>query len=105
MMSSRRSLLALLAFGAAAGLPAFRRAVAGDLPKLEVKDPAAAALGYLDDASQVDKKKFPAYVAGSNCENCLLLGGKPGSAYRPCSVFPGKLVAVSGWCEKWAAEM
>ena len=50
-------------------------------------------------------KKFPRYVAGSNCDNCLQLQGKPGNNYRPCSLFPGKFVAVSGWCSGWTAEM
>ena len=73
--------------------------------KLDVKDPAAVALGYVENASQVDAKKFPTYVKGSNCDNCLQLQGKAGDSFRPCSLFQGKLVAVSGWCSGWTAEM
>jgi hypothetical protein len=89
----------------AAAVPPLRRALGADLPKLDVKDPAAVAVGYVEQASDVDVKKFPTYVKGSNCENCLLLQGKAGNNYRPCTLIPGKLVAVSGWCTGWAVEM
>lgn len=73
--------------------------------RLNPKDPAAAALGYVEHTSQIDPKKTPSYVPGSNCENCLQLQGVAGNNYRPCSLFPGKLVSVSGWCTGWTAEM
>jgi hypothetical protein len=72
---------------------------------LDVKDPAAVAVGYIVDASKVDTKKYSNYAAGSNCANCLLLQGAPGAAYRPCQFFQGKLVAAAGWCAAWTAEM
>lgn len=93
-----------LAAGAAALLQA-RSASAAEPPHLDVKDPAAVALGYVENAAQVDAKKFPAYAKGSSCEDCLLLQGKEGNAYRPCNLFPGKLVAVKGWCTGWTAEI
>ncbi len=101
---SRRTLVKTLTLGAAAAAVAARRAE-GAAQKLDVKDPAAAALGYVLNAAAVDVKKFPAYVKGSNCENCLQLQGAAGSDYRPCSTFKGKLVAVAGWCSAWTAEM
>jgi hypothetical protein len=103
---SRRDVVKTLALGAAtaAGLPPRSRGAESG-QRLDIHDPAAAALGYVENASQVDSKKFPQFVPGSNCENCLQLQGKPGNNYRPCSLFPGKLVAVSGWCSGWAAEM
>ena len=102
---SRRGFLESLGLVTAAGALAIRDAVSDELPKLDVKDPAAIALGYVEDASQVNLKKYPAYVQGTNCENCLQLQGKAGDKYRPCSLFPGKAVAVSGWCSGWTAEM
>jgi hypothetical protein len=74
-------------------------------PHLDVKDPAAIALGYVEDAAKVDAKKNPSYTPGSSCENCLQLQGAAGAAYRPCTLFPGKLVATTGWCSAWTAEM
>jgi hypothetical protein len=106
MNQTRRVVLGRLgmAAGAAASL-AWRAASSAEPPHLDVKDPAAVAQGYVENAAQVDAKKNPAFVAGSTCENCLLLQGTAGNNYRPCSLFPGKLVSVSGWCKGWAAEM
>jgi hypothetical protein len=74
-------------------------------PHLDVKDPAAVAVGYVEDAAKVDAKKYPDYTQGSSCENCLQLQGAAGAGYRPCTLFPGKLVAVAGWCSAWTAEI
>lgn len=101
----RRSLVKSLA--AAAATAAIFRSVksrAAELPHVDVKDPAAVALGYLESATQVDAKKYPTYVKGSRCDNCLLLQGSSG-AYRPCNLFPGKLVSAAGWCTGWTAEI
>jgi hypothetical protein len=102
---SRRALVKAMSLGAAAaGLPA-NQARAAEPERLSVKDPAAVALAYVENAAALDEKKFPRYVKGSNCENCLQLQGNPGNDYRPCALFPGKLVAVAGWCSGWTAEM
>jgi hypothetical protein len=105
---TRRTLVRNLSLAAAlsAALPWRRSEGAGaGADRLDVKDPQAVALGYVVNASQVDTKKYPSYVPGSNCENCLQLQGVAGSTYRPCSLFPGKLVSVSGWCTGWTPEM
>ena len=105
--TSRRALLRGLALGAAGAAIGARGARAAEAAqtKVDVHDPQAVALGYVENASQVDPKKYPQYVAGSNCDNCLQLQGKPGNNYRPCTLFSGKLVAVAGWCSGWTAEM
>jgi hypothetical protein len=100
---SRRTLLVSLCSGAAAAWSA--RASSVQPERLDVKDPQAVSLGYVENASQVDAKKFPSYVKGSTCENCLQLQGMAGSPYRPCAAFKGKLVAVTGWCSAWTPEM
>jgi len=102
----RRSLLQNLA-AAAAAVSILRggRSQAAELPHLNVKDPDAVALGYVENATQVDAKKYPNYVQGSNCENCLLLQGSSGAGYRPCNLFAGKLVSAAGWCSGWTAEI
>jgi hypothetical protein len=106
--ASRRRLLLMLG-AAAAGMPLAAARAADpaklDLPKVDVHDPQAVALGYVENANQVDPKKHPQFVAGSNCDNCLQLQGKPGNDFRPCNLFPGKLVAVAGWCTGWTAEI
>lgn len=101
---SRRTLIGSLAAGAAyAALT--RTSPAAEPEKLDVKDPSAIAVGYVEKAAQVDTKKFPTFVKGSTCENCLQLQGKAGDAYRPCSLFSGKLVSANGWCSEWTPEM
>jgi hypothetical protein len=106
MSVTRRAVIRNL--GVAAGLSAasaWRGARSAEPNRLDVKDPAAIALGYVESAAQVDVKKYPGFVQGSNCENCLQLQGTAGNNYRPCSLFPGKLVSVSGWCKGWTPEM
>jgi hypothetical protein len=103
--ASRRRLVQRLAALAGVAVIAPTRSRGADLVRLDVNDPAARALGYVENAARVDTKKYPGYVQGSNCENCLQLGGTSGNNYRPCSLFPGKSVSVSGWCSGWAAEM
>jgi High potential iron-sulfur protein len=93
-----------LAAGVALALPV-RKALSVEPAPLDVKDPAAVAQGYVVNAAEVDVKRFPEFVAGSNCENCLQLQGSAGNNYRPCSLFPGKLVSVAGWCKGWTPEM
>jgi hypothetical protein len=102
---SRRAALKTLltttgAVGAAVLLPT-GRAAAADAPKphVAVKDPTAVALAYIEDASKVDAKAFPTYKAGQHCANCLQSTGAATDAWRPCNLFPGKLVAANGWCK------
>jgi High potential iron-sulfur protein len=103
---SRRALLQnLAAAGAAVSILRSAGSGAAELPHLSVKDPKAVAVGYVEDAAQVDAKKYPTYVKGSRCDNCLLLQGASGAGYRPCNLFPGKLVSAAGWCSGWSAEI
>jgi hypothetical protein len=103
---TRRAAVKILSL-AAAGSAVWpsRRAPATEPAQLSEKDPAALALAYVANAAQLDIKKFPDFVKGSTCENCLQLQGKAGDSYRPCSLFPGKLVAAAGWCKSWTPEM
>jgi hypothetical protein len=72
-------------------------------PKLDVNDPVAKALMYVEDAAKVDKSKAPNFKPGQTCANCIQLQGKTGD-WRPCNAFPGKLVAAKGWCSAWVAK-
>jgi hypothetical protein len=99
-----RNLSVAVAAAATTALPRGRLQAAA-APHLDAKEAEAMALGYAEDAAQIDVKKYPTYIKGSNCDNCLLLQGTAGSHYRPCNLFPGKLVSVSGWCSGWTAEI
>ena len=102
----RRSFFGLAggAIGAAAlagALPQLARA--DDLPHLTTDDPTAQALGYTEDASKVDAKKYPTHQAGQSCANCNFFhGGATG--YGPCDLFPGKATNAKGWCSGYAKK-
>jgi hypothetical protein len=95
---SRRNFLALAGVTGAAVLAGVRPALAADLPHVAESDPTAKALGYVEDASKVDKTKFPAFKPGAHCATCNFFQGKAADAYAPCQIFPGKAVASKGWC-------
>ncbi|MBV8742902.1 MAG: high-potential iron-sulfur protein [Sinobacteraceae bacterium] len=99
---SRRGLLTLIGAASAAVMIGMRptltqaQGAGKDLPHLDPSDPTAKALGYTEDASKVDKSKFPAFKAGAKCGNCNFFQGTTG--YGPCQIFPGKSVNSNGWC-------
>jgi hypothetical protein len=100
----RRTVLKSALAGLAA-LPAANLVHAADaLPHLDEKEQLAVSLGYVHDASKVDANKVPQYKKGANCANCLQLTGKEGDQWRPCNLFPGKLVNADGWCKVWVAK-
>lgn len=109
-MKTRRDFLKAAAVGAAtlpaAGLAArsASAAVPDGMPRLELDDPAAVALGYVHDVADVDRARFPRFEEGQYCGNCRLISGDAGEEWRPCSIFPGKLVANAGWCSAWVAK-
>lgn len=72
--------------------------------RVSEKDPAAVPLGYHEDASKVDPKKFPGWQKGRVCSGCQLYQGKPTDAYAGCGVFGGKQVNGKGWCTAWAKK-
>lgn len=98
----RRSFLKL-ALSSAAVLPLHNliarasHAQEQEMPKLEEDDPVAKGLNYHHDASAVKdaKRQEDAF-----CHNCRFIQSEEGE-WRPCSVFPGKLVAAEGWCSAW----
>ena len=100
---TRRSLLGASLLGVA-GIPvvvesAFAQAAAAPL---NPTDPAAKALGYIEEASKVDAKANPMYKAGQHCANCLQWVDKNRAApTSKCNLFPGKLVKNQGWCKVW----
>ncbi|RZJ23599.1 MAG: iron permease [Haliea sp.] len=73
-------------------------------PKVDEKDPQAAALGYVKDTTKADKKKFPKHTPDQKCGNCQLYTGKPKEASGPCQLFPGKHVEANGWCSAWVKK-
>ena len=77
---------------------------AQDMPRIEESDPMAKSLNYTHDATSVDPAKRASAAAVQNCSNCALVQGNDGDAWRPCQIFPGKLVNAHGWCSVWAPK-
>jgi hypothetical protein len=99
-MTSRRTFIQIIPAAGGVLLSA-RLAVAADV---DPKDPTAVTLGYVPDAANTDKVKFPKYAAGQTCANCQLYQGKAGDASGGCPLFPGKTVAAKGWCSAYVKK-
>jgi hypothetical protein len=91
------------AFIPAVGLMA-NSAAAAALPPLDPKDPTAAALGFVTDATKVDAKANPTYKPTQKCSTCAQYLGKAGEATAGCNIFAGKSVPAAGWCKVWAQK-
>lgn len=76
-----------------------RRAGAGG-PLLNVNDPEAKAVHYVEDVS-LAKDARP----GSSCANCALYLGTKDAPEGGCQLFAGRDVRAAGWCDSWSAEM
>lgn len=100
-MTSRRHFIRIAAVSGAALVATRHAAAQAPLPMLDEKDPQAVALGYVADATKVNKAKFPKYAPDQTCANCTLYQGKPTDAAAPCPLFPAKRVAAKGWCSAW----
>ncbi|CAB3797192.1 hypothetical protein LMG28614_04519 [Paraburkholderia ultramafica] len=100
MKTSRRHFL-MLSVGVGSSLALSRAACAETANRLSEADPNARALAYVEDASKVDKAKFPSYAAGQTCANCSLFQGKATDAYGGCTLFGDKQVAARGWCSSY----
>lgn len=102
---ARRQFLQLSAVAAAgAVIRPSSDAKAQDLPQLDPSDPVAQSMRYVHDASSVDPATRANPAESQACNNCALVQGADGDAWRPCQIFPGKLVNANGWCSVWAPK-
>lgn len=71
-------------------------------------DPTAIALKYKRDATQ--SERMSAARPGlppeqQQCENCQFMLADLGEGeWRGCSLFPGKLINLNGWCASWTLK-
>ena len=72
--------------------------------KVDEKDPQAVTLGYVNDTTKADAKKYPNHKPDQKCSGCGLYQGKAGDAWGGCGLFPGKQVNANGWCSAWAKK-
>ncbi|TKB47448.1 high-potential iron-sulfur protein [Thalassotalea mangrovi] len=62
--------------------------------QVDPEDPTAKALKYVHKSE----------VEGKNCANCTHLQAGDDPQWKPCALFPGKLVNKDGWCSAWMAK-
>lgn len=102
---ARRQFIQLSAAAAAGAMVVpGKEALAQDMPKVEESEAMAQAMKYVHDASTVDPASRANPAAEQDCANCALVQGADGEEWRPCQIFPGKLVAAGGWCTVWAPK-
>jgi len=104
-MHKRRIVLrsiSTFAVATAAGIPLSSFA---ELQKLDPKDPQAVSLGYTEDTTKADKKKYPNHQPSQMCSNCQFYQtAQQQDGYAPCTIFGGKGVAAKGWCSAWSKK-
>lgn len=76
----------------------------GVLKMLRAEDPVARSLLYVPDTNKVpvDHPLAAGHEAGQRCAGCIHVRGSAGEEWRPCPVFPARLVNANGWCSVWA---
>lgn len=101
--TNRRAFIGLCGAAALAAIPV--RVLAQAAPaKLDLKDPTAVALGYVENAGRLTAAKEPTFKPKSHCGNCALyVKAQEKAGHAPCGAFGGKLVASAGWCKAWVA--
>ncbi|MDB5969085.1 MAG: High potential iron-sulfur protein [Hydrocarboniphaga sp.] len=100
--NSRRRFLGLCGAAALAAIPArsFAQAAAA---KVDLNDPTAKALGYVENVASLKPGQEAALKTGSHCGNCALYTvAQEAAGHAPCGAFGGKLVAKTGWCRAYS---
>lgn len=102
---SRRNLFKLAGAGSLALLlPSLTRmgsAPAFAQEQLDPESSQAKAMGYVHHYDEVDTAKWSRYEEGQTCANCQLAQGDLEADWFNCSIFPGKQVSRTGWCNAW----
>jgi hypothetical protein len=115
MSTSRRDAVKLM-LGTAVAIPVVNLigvgAVRAEVPANAVAatDPTAIALKYVADATQADRAAAarpglpPAEQHCANCQFHLPDAAGATEEWHGCSLFPGKLINVNGWCASWTLK-
>lgn len=101
--SNRRAFLMTVAAGTSALAASQSMALAAE-PELQDTDPQAVALGYNQDTSKIDAKKYPKHTTAQHCSDCQLFTAMGTAPTGHCQLFPGKLVHTNGWCSAWTKK-
>ena len=100
----RRLFLLQVAATAGALTAAGAQAQSASAPKLDEKDPQAAALGYVQDTTKANQTKYPKHTKDQMCGGCQLFQGKAADAWAMCPIFAGRQVSGHGWCSSFVKK-
>jgi len=78
-----------------------RRKKANAGPMIDVNDPTAKGVGYVEDFKKAPKS------AGNKCSTCTLYVKKEsvnGQEAGSCAIFPNKLVYGNAYCNSWVKK-
>jgi hypothetical protein len=113
--TSRRDAVKVM-LGAAAAIPVINLVGFGtaraDAPAnaVALNDPTAVALKYQHDATKADRAAAarpglpPEEQICENCQFHLPQAAGATEEWHGCSLFPGKLINVNGWCASWTLK-
>lgn len=101
---SRRQLLQAAALVSPAALAGCATIAGTGEQRLRAEDPVARSLLYVPDTTKVPTGNPLAarHEPTQRCAGCIHLRGNAGDTWRPCPVFPARLVNANGWCSVWA---
>jgi hypothetical protein len=104
-MNKRRIVLHTISASTLATAIGVPRWASAAVQKIDVKDPQAVALGYTDDTTKVDQKKYAKHTRDQACSNCQFYQtAQEADGIAPCAVLSNKGVAAKGWCSAWAKK-
>ncbi len=104
MISSTRRVFMMQVVAGSSVLAASAAIAQTTPPKVSEKDPQAMALGYTEDTTKVDQKKYPKHTAEQKCSTCQLFVAKGKDPYGNCPLYPGKVASVNAWCSAYAKK-
>jgi hypothetical protein len=114
MSKSRRDAVKMM-LGTAVAIPVINligvgsiRAADAPANAVAADDPTAVALKYSADATKADRAAAarPGMAANEQrCANCQFMQAAQTSGdWTVCTLFPGKMVSVNGWCSSWTLK-
>lgn len=93
-----------LGLSAAALTIVARESIPAELPPVDPNDSAARSLGYVEDTTNADTRKFPQHQPTQMCGSCKLFTGEATAEQGLCALFAGKTVRGRGWCGAYQAK-
>jgi hypothetical protein len=104
-MQKRRIILHSISTFAVLSATGIPLSVFAKVQKIDLKDPQAVSLGYTDDTTTVDAKKYPKHDNSQQCSNCQFYQtAQQEDNIAPCTILGNKGVAAKGWCSAWAKK-